>query len=113
MIIKDTKPVIDQLTKDAEITLNLWLGCGNEKGQEIYRKRYKDMIGNTRRKKRPMKVSFEPETSTVGATMLWLEHGLRAERGLTENGTLTAGRPGNLRSRTEVALASVLKKLTV
>ena len=43
MIIKDTKPVIDQLTKDAEITLNLWLGCGNEKGQEIYRKRYKDI----------------------------------------------------------------------
>ena len=50
---------------------------------------------------------------TVGATMLWPEHGLRAERGLTENGNLTAGRPGNLRSRTEVALASVLKKLTV
>ena len=51
--------------------------------------------------------------ATVGATMLWPEHGLRAERGLTENGNLTAGRPGNLRSRTEVALASVLKKLTV
>ena len=52
--------------------------------------------------------------STVGATMLWPEHGLRAERGLTENGNLTAGRPGNLRSRTdEVAFASVLKKLTV
>jgi hypothetical protein len=43
MIIKDTKPVIDQLTKDAEITLNLWLGCANKKGQEIYRKRYKDI----------------------------------------------------------------------
>ena len=52
--------------------------------------------------------------TTVGATMLWKEHGLRAERGLTENGNLTAGRPGNLRSRTdEVAFASVLKKLTV
>ena len=42
MIIKDTKPVIDQLTKDAEITLNLWLGCNNKKGQEIYKKRYKE-----------------------------------------------------------------------
>ena len=43
MLITDTKPVIDQLTTDLEIILNLWLGCGNKKGQEIYRKRYTDL----------------------------------------------------------------------
>jgi len=43
MIIDDTKPEIDQLTTDLEIILNLWLGCGNKKGQEIYRKRYTDL----------------------------------------------------------------------
>jgi len=43
MLITDTKPVIDQLTTDLEIILNLWLGCGNKKGQEIYRQRYTDL----------------------------------------------------------------------
>jgi len=43
MIIDDTKPEIDQLTTDLEIILNLWLGCGNKKGQEIYRQRYTDL----------------------------------------------------------------------
>ena len=42
MIIKDTKPEIDKLTTDLEIILNLWLGCNNKKGQEIYKKRYKE-----------------------------------------------------------------------
>ena len=42
MIIKDTKPEIDQLTTDLEIILNLWLGCGDKKGQEHYKKRYKE-----------------------------------------------------------------------
>ena len=43
MLLYTTKEDIDLLTKDAEITLNLWLGCGNKKGQEIYRQRYTDL----------------------------------------------------------------------
>jgi hypothetical protein len=33
--------------------------------------------------------------TTVGATMLWPEHGLRAERGLTENGQIALDCPGD------------------
>jgi len=44
MLITDTKPVIDQLTTDLEIILNLWLNCGNKEGKEIYRKRYKVLV---------------------------------------------------------------------